>query len=327
MSQPIRVAVTGAAGNIAYAALFRLASGEIFGPDQPVILSMLEIPPAMGALEGVMMELEDCAFPTLAGMAAYDDAEKAFDGVNWALLIGSRPRGPGMERSDLLLANGPIFVGQGKALNRAADDVRIEVVGNPCNTNCLIASSNSDVPAERFSAMMHLDQNRAQSMLAGKAGVPVADVSCVTIWGNHSANQAPDYGNAKIGGKPAPQVISDTAWFTDSFMPDIQKRGAKVIEARGASSAASAANACLDDVRAFSRPTPEGNWFSSAVVSHGAYGVDEGLIFGMPLRSTGNKDWSVVEGLSMEAPVKAQFDKVLEELRHERDVVKELLKK
>lgn len=326
MSQPLKVAVTGAAGNISYAMLFRIASGDVFGKDQPVELSLLEIPPAMGALDGVMMELDDCSFPLLAGMNGYDDPEKAFDGMNQVLMVGSRPRGPGMERADLISANGPIFVGQGQALNKAADDVRILVVGNPCNTNCLIAMNNSDVPQDRFGAMMRLDQNRAESMLAQKAGVAVTDVTNVAIWGNHSNNQYPDFENARINGKPAPEVIGDQAWLEGTFTPDVQKRGAAVIKARGASSAASAANAAIDHVVSFLNPTPAGNWFSAGVVSKGEYGVDEGLIFGYPLTADGNGGWSVVEGLSMSDWGKKSFENVLNELRNERDVVKDLLK-
>lgn len=325
MAEPIRVAVTGAAGNIAYSILFRLASGEIFGPDQPVRLQLLEIPPAMGTLAGVVMELEDCAFPTLEGVDATDNPEVAFDGINWGLLIGSRPRGPGMERADLIKVNGPIFVGQGQALNRAAKDVRVVVVGNPCNTNCLIAMRNSDVPDDRFSSMMHLDYNRAKSLLAAKAGVQVKDVTNMAVWGNHSNNQYPDFENARIGGRPVTEVIADRAWLQDDFVQAVQQRGAVVIEARGASSAASAANAALDDVKAFINPTPTGDWFAAAVRSDGQYGVDPGLIFGFPLTSPGDRTWSVVEGLPMSGWAREQFDKVLEELRHEREVVKDLL--
>ncbi|MBF0624883.1 MAG: malate dehydrogenase [Magnetococcales bacterium] len=325
MADPIRVAVTGAAGQIAYSMLFRLASGEIFGKDRPVELKLLEIPPAMKALEGVVMELHDCAFPTLTNVVATDNPEVAFDGVNWALLVGSRPRGPGMERADLIKVNGPIFVGQGKALNKAAKDVRILVVGNPCNTNCLIAMNNSEVPKDRFHAMMSLDQNRARSMLAAKAGVTLKQVTNVVIWGNHSNNQYPDFENARINGQPVPQVIKDQAWLQDTFVKDVQNRGAAVIKARGASSAASAANAALNVVTNLITPTPAGDWFSSAICSKGEYGVDKGLIFGYPLTSPGDATCRIVEGLSMSAWAKGKFDNVLNELRSERDVVKDLL--
>jgi malate dehydrogenase len=326
MAVPIRVAVSGAAGQISYSLLFRIASGEIFGADRPVHLHLLEIPQVMDKLEGVAMELIDCAFPTLAEIKMFDNADEAFDGINQAFLVGSRPRGPGMERAELLKVNGPIFVGQGSALNRAADDVRCMVVGNPANTNCLIAMNNSDVPNDRFSSMMRLDENRAKSQLAAKAGVPVGDVSNTTIWGNHSNNQYPDFENAKIGGKPASEVINDEAWLKDTFIPTVQERGAAVIKARGASSAASAANAALDHVKSLITPTPAGDWFSASVCSNGEYGVDAGLMFGYPLTSTGNGDWKVVEGLPMTDWAKSRFDISLNELRQERDVVKDLLK-
>lgn len=326
MADPIRVAVSGAAGQISYSLLFRIASGEIFGADRPVHLHLLEIPQVMDKLEGVAMELIDCAFPTLAEIKMFDDANQAFDGINQAFLVGSRPRGPGMERADLIKVNGPIFVGQGEALNRAADDVRCMVVGNPANTNCLIAMNNSDVANDRFTSMMRLDENRAKSQLAAKAGVPVADVSNVVIWGNHSNNQYPDFENAKIGGKSAADVINDETWLKDTFIPTVQERGAAVIKARGASSAASAASAALDHVMSLNAPTPEGDWFTAGVCSNGEYGVDAGLMFGLPLTSSGNGDWSVVEGLAMSDWAKAQFDITLNELRGERDVVKDLLK-
>ncbi len=326
MSNPIKVAVTGAAGNIAYAMLFRIASGAVFGPDRPVQLQLLEIPPAMGALEGVVMELNDCAFPLLSDIVVTDNADVAFDGVSWAWLVGSKPRGPGMERSDLIQANGPIFVGQGNALNRGADDVRVMVVGNPCNTNALIAMNNSDVPDERFSAMMRLDQNRAMSLLAEKSGNAVTDITKMCIWGNHSNNQYPDFENALIGGKPAAEVIGDEAWLKDTFIPTVQNRGAAIIKARGASSAASAASAALDHVVSFETATPADDWFSAAIRSNGEYGVDEGLIFGYPVRSDGNGGYSVVEGLPMSDWGKQQFDNVLEELRTEKSAIKDLLK-
>lgn len=326
MSVPIRVAVSGAAGQISYSLLFRIASGEIFGADRPVHLHLLEIPQVMDKLEGVAMELTDCAFPTLAEIKMFDNADEAFDGINQAFLVGSRPRGPGMERADLIKVNGPIFVGQGSALNRAADDIRCMVVGNPANTNCLIAMNNSDVPNDRFSSMMRLDENRAKSQLAAKAGVSVGDVTNATIWGNHSNNQYPDFENAKIGGKPASEVINDEAWLRDTFIPTVQERGAAVIKARGASSAASAANAALDHVKSLITLTPAGDWFSASVCSNGEYGVDPGLMFGFPLTSTGKGDWKVVEGLPMSDWAKGKFEASLNELRSERDVVKDLLK-
>ncbi|MBF0176171.1 MAG: malate dehydrogenase [Magnetococcales bacterium] len=326
MADPIRVAVTGAAGQIAYSTLFRLASGEIFGKDRPVELRLLEIPAAMGTLSGVVMELDDCAFPLLKGIVATDNPEVAFDGANWVLMIGSRPRGPGMERADLIKVNGPIFVGQGKALNKAASDVRILTVGNPCNTNCLIAMNNSDVAPERFQAMMSLDQNRARTMLAKKANVALTQVTNVTIWGNHSNNQYPDYENARIKGKPVPEVITDDQWLKETFTKDVQNRGAAVIKARGASSAASAANAALDGVMRSMAATPAGDWFTSAICSKGEYGVDKGLIFGYPLQAKGDGAVKVVEGLPMSALGKTKFDLVLNELRQEREVVKDLLR-
>lgn len=324
MADPIRVAVTGAAGQIAYSAIFRLASGAVFGKDRPVHLSFLEIPPAMKVLESVMMELDDCAFPTLVGMNASDQPDQAFDGVNLALLIGSRPRGAGMERADLIRINGPIFVGQGKGLNRGADDLRVVVVGNPCNTNCLIAMNNSDLPNDRFSAMMRLDHNRSKSMLAKKAGVPTTAVTNVAVWGNHSNNQYPDFENAKINGQPVAGVIQDETWLRETFVTDVQNRGAAVIKMRGSSSAASAASAILDHVVSFRQPTTPGDWFPAAVISSGQYGVDPGLIFGYPLRVNGD-GWDVVEELTLSNWAQGKFNKVLEELRQERDVVKDLL--
>ncbi len=271
MSDVMKIAVTGAAGQIGYSLVFRIASGELFGQNTKVILSLVEIPQAVKALEGVAMELDDCAFETLAGIEINSDPKQGFDGVNWALLVGAKPRGPGMERNDLIRENGPIFTGQGKALARAADDVRCMVVGNPCNTNCLIAAHNADgVPLNRFSAMTMLDQNRARTQLAQKAGVDVSAVRNVTIWGNHSATQYPDFYHAKVGGRAAPEVIADHNWLETEFIDTVQKRGAAVIKARGLSSAASAANAILDHVKAFTRPTEDGNWFSAAVPSDGA---------------------------------------------------------
>jgi len=281
MASPIRVAVTGAAGQIGYALLFRIASGALFGPEQPVMLQLLEITPAMGALEGVAMELDDCAFPLLQDMVLTDDANTAFDGTNWALLVGARPRGKGMERKDLLSANGAIFKPQGEALNRrAAEDIRVLVVGNPANTNALITMSNApDIPNERFTAMTRLDHNRAASQLARRAGVHVTDVTNVTIWGNHSTTQYPDAYHARIQGKPAPDVIGDDLWIKDTFIPKVQKRGAAVIEARGLSSAASAANAATDHVRSWHSGTTGDDWVSMAIPSTGAYGTPDGVIF------------------------------------------------
>ncbi len=300
MTSPIRVAVTGAAGNIGYAILFRIANGDLFGPDQPVVLQMLEIPPAMKTLEGVAMELEDCAFPLLADMVLTDDPNVAFRDANWALLIGARPRTKGMERKDLLGANAPIFVTQGKALNEhAADDIRVVVVGNPANTNCLIAMQNApDIPRERFTAMTRLDHNRAVHQLARKAGVPVTQVRKVTIWGNHSVTQYPDAYHAEIGGRPAPEVIGDDRWIREVFIPTVQKRGAAVIEVLGRSSAASAANACINHVQSRYHGTPPGDWVSMAIPSQGWYGAPEGVIFSFPV-TVENGVYRVVEGLEL----------------------------
>lgn len=328
MASPIRVAVTGAAGNIGYALIFRLASGEIFGPDQPVHLNLIEIPPALPSLDGVEMELDDCAFSTLAGVSKIDsnDLEAGFGDCNYVLCVGSIPRGKGMERGDLIRVNGPIFTNTGKAIQAAAaKDVRVVVVGNPCNTNCLIAMHNApDVPRDRWFAMTMLDQNRAKSQLAQKAGRPVADVRKVAIWGNHSATQYPDFYHAEIGGQPATAVINDNAWLENEFIPIVQKRGAAVIEARGASSAASAANAALDTVKAIANPTAAGDFFSAAVCSDGSYGVDEGLIFGYPLVSDGNS-WQIVQGLEHNDFAQQKIAATLAELREERDTVKDLL--
>ncbi len=328
MKTPIRVAVTGAAGNIGYAIVFRLASGEIFGADQPVIVHLVEIPPAMSALDGVEMELDDCAFPTLAGVvkADSDHLEDGFADCNFVLCVGSVPRKKGMERADLIRVNGPIFTSTGKAIQAAAaDDVRILVVGNPCNTNCLIAMSNApDVPRDRWFAMTRLDQNRAMTQLAQKAGVPVADVKNVTIWGNHSTTQYPDFYHASIGGKPATEVIKDESWLKNDFITTVQKRGAAVIEARGASSAASAANAALASIKSIINPTPAGETFSNAVCSDGSYGIDEGLIFGFPLTSDG-QSCTIVQGQDHNEFGRAKLQATLEELRSERDTVKDLL--
>jgi malate dehydrogenase len=328
MSKLINVAVTGAAGQIGYAILFRLASGEIFGHDTRVALRLLEITPVLKTLEGVVMELDDCAFPLLDNVVISDDANVAFDGVNWALLVGSKPRGKGMERSDLIRDNGPIFVGQGQALAaRAAGDLRVLVVGNPANTNCLIAAHNAaGVPHDRFAAMTQLDHNRAVAQLAKKAGVTVNEVSNMTIWGNHSASQYPDAENAKINGRPAYEVITDHNWLNNDFISTVQKRGAAVIEARGASSAASAANAALDHVKNMVKKTPAGDWFSCAVPSDGSYGVDEGLIFSFPVTSDGQGGYSIVQNVPMSDWAKAKFAATLQELREEKAVVADLLK-
>lgn len=322
----VKVAVTGAAGQIGYSLLPRLASGEVFGPDTKISLSLLEITPALGAVEGVVMELNDCAFPLLDNIVITDDPEVAFDGVNWALLVGSKPRGKGMERGDLIKENGPIFVGQGNALQKGADDLRVLVVGNPANTNCLIAMNNAkDIPAQRFGALTRLDQNRAYAQLAAKAGVTVNDISNVTIWGNHSATQYPDAENAKINGKPAMEVISDHAWLQGEFISTVQKRGAAIIQARGKSSAFSAASASLDHVKSFEAKTPAGQWFSAAVASDGSYGIDEGLIFSFPVQSDGTGGWSIVQGLSMSDFAKEKVAATLEELRGEKAIVSNLL--
>jgi malate dehydrogenase len=321
------VAVTGAAGQVAYAMLGRLASGEVFGPNQKIILQLLEIPQAMGPLEGVVMELDDCSFPTLQDVIITDDANKAFRDCNWALLVGSFPRKQGMERKELLGINGKIFVGQGKALAaNAAKDVRILVVGNPCNTNCLVAYNNGrDIPAERWTALTRLDHNRARTALAKKAGAANEDVTCVTIWGNHSNTQYPDFTNAKIKGKPAAEVITDRGWLENTFVPMIQTRGAAVIKARGSSSALSAANGALDHVKSLPRPTPANDWVSMAAVSKGQYGVPAGLVFGYPCRSDGKGNYTVVEGLTFDAFGKAKLEATLKELQEEKDAVKELI--
>ncbi len=328
MPQPIHVAVTGAAGNIGYALVFRLASGEVFGPDQPVVLHLVEIPPVLKALDGVQMELDDCAFPTLAGVvkADSDHLEDGFADCNWVLCVGSIPRKKGMERGDLIRVNGPIFTSTGQAINNAAaKDVRVLVVGNPCNTNCLIAMHNApDVPRDRWHAMTMLDQNRAHTQLAQKSGQPVSSVKNLAIWGNHSATQFPDFFHATIDGKPAPEVIGNDDWLQGEFITTVQKRGATVIAARGASSAASAANAAIDTVKAIRRPTPAGDCFSAAVCSDGSYGVDEGLIFGFPLTSDG-QNCTIQQGIEHNAFAQEKINATLAELREERDTVKDLL--
>jgi len=324
-TSPVRVAVTGAAGQIGYSLVFRVASGQLLGPDQPVVLQLLEIPPAMGALEGVAMELDDCAFGLLSGIELTDRSETAFDGVGVALLVGSRPRTKGMERKDLLEANGAIFTGQGRALNDgAADDLRVLVVGNPANTNCLIAMANApDVPAERFSAMTRLDHNRALTQVAARAGVSVNDVSRMTIWGNHSATQYPDLFRCRVGARSAAEVIGDQTWLEDTFIPSVQQRGAAIIEARGASSAASAANAAIDHISDWLSGTPEGNWVSMAVRSDGRYGVDQGLISSFPV-TCNDGDWSIVPDLEIDEFSRARIVASVDELATERDTVASL---
>jgi len=326
MSNHVKVAVTGAAGQIGYSLLFRIASGEVFGPETSVTLSMVEIPPAMGALEGVAMELDDCAFETLAGIEMNSDPKAGFSGCNWVVFVGAKPRGPGMERKDLIRENGPIFTGQGNALEGAASDLRAVVVGNPCNTNCLIAAHNAPgIPKDRFSAMTMLDENRARTQLAKKAGVPVASVTNMTIWGNHSSTQYPDFYNAKIDGKPVPEVISDHDWLKGAFIETVQKRGAAIIKARGASSAASAANAAIDHIKAMANPTREGHTFSAAVLSDGSYGVEKGLYFSFPLRSRGDGNYEIVQGWSHNDFAREKLAATTAELQQERDVVKDLL--
>lgn len=324
---PIRVAVTGAAGQIGYALLFRIASGAMFGPDQPVILHLIEIEPALPALQGVVMELHDCAFPLLKGVVPTASLDEGFKGVNWALLVGSVPRKAGMERKDLLGINGRIFVGQGQAIQRnAAADVRVMVVGNPCNTNCLIAMhSAAGVPRDRFFAMTRLDENRAKSQLAIKAGVDITEVSKMAIWGNHSATQYPDFYNAVIRGRSASEVITDEAWLKGEFLATVQQRGAAIIRARGMSSAASAANAVVDSVRSIVEPTPANEWHSVCLCSDGSYGIEPGLIFSYPARSDGTKV-SIVQGLPINPFSQAKIDATAQELREEKALVAEMLK-
>ena len=323
---PIRVAVTGAAGQIGYSLLFRIASGGLFGPDQPVALNLIEIEPGMKALEGVVMELEDGAFPLLKDIRPTCDINEGFSGANWSLLVGSVPRKAGMERGDLLGINGKIFTGQGQAIqNNAASDARVLVVGNPCNTNCLIAMNNApDVPQNRWFAMTRLDENRAAAQLAAKAGVQVSEVSNVTIWGNHSATQYPDYYNAKIGGQSASEVISDDTWAHVDFIPTVQQRGAAIIQARGASSAASAANAAIDTVRSLTNPTAEGDWNSVCVASDGSYDTKEGLITSFPVRSDGD-NWEIVQGVPINEFAREKIDVSVNELAEERALVSDLL--
>jgi malate dehydrogenase len=325
---PLRVAVTGAAGQIGYSLLFRIASGAMFGPDQPVILHLIEIEPALPALGGVVMELDDCAFPLLKSVVPTANLDEGFRGVNWALLVGSVPRKAGMERKDLLGINGKIFIGQGQAIQKnAARDVRIHVVGNPCNTNCLIAMNNApDVPRDRFFAMTRLDENRARAQLAKKAGMDVTAVSNVAIWGNHSATQYPDFYNAKINGQPATAAIPDEAWLKGEFISTVQQRGAAIIKARGSSSAASAANAVVDSVRSIIEPTPSGNWHSVCLCSDGSYGIEEGLICSFPVQSDG-KGLQIVPGVPVNDFSRAKIDATVNELKEERTMVADLLPK
>src|SRR5450432_4681420 len=326
MNSPIRVAVTGAAGQIGYSLLFRIASGSMFGPQQPVHLSLIEIPPALGALEGVVMELHDCAFPLVQGITPTADLDEGFRDVNWALLVGSIPRKAGMERGDLLGINGKIFIGQGHAIQRnAAKDVRILVVGNPCNTNCLIAMNNAkDIPRDRWFAMTRLDENRAKAQLAQKAGADVTAVTNMTIWGNHSATQYPDFYNAKIKGRSAAEVIGDESWLKETFIPAVQQRGAAIIKARGSSSAGSAANAIVDTVRSLSADTAEGDWHSVAVCSDGSYEIEKGLICSFPIRTRDGK-WEIVQGVPLNEFGRAKIDASVAELKEEKALVGELI--
>ncbi|MBD8078269.1 malate dehydrogenase [Cellulosimicrobium arenosum] len=325
MTSPVNVTVTGAAGQIGYALLFRIASGQMLGPETPVRLRLLEIPQGVKAAEGTAMELDDCAFPLVAGIDIVDDPTVGFDGANVALLVGARPRGPGMERGDLLEANGGIFKPQGQAINAgAADDVRVLVVGNPANTNALIAASNApDVPTDRFTAMTRLDHNRALTQVAKKAGVPVSEVRRLTIWGNHSATQYPDLFHAEVGGRPGTELTDDRAWLEQDFIPTVAKRGAAIIDARGASSAASAANAAIDHVHDWVLGTPEGDWTSAGVVSDGSYGVPEGLISSFPVVSQ-NGAWEIVQGLEISDFSRGRIDASVGELDDERAAVRQL---
>jgi len=327
MKDPITVSITGAAGQIGYALLFRIASGAVFGPDQPVNLRLIEIEPALPALSGVVMELDDCAFPLLNEVVATADLNEGFRGTNWALLVGSVPRKAGMERGDLLGINGKIFTGQGKAIARnAAKDVRVLVVGNPCNTNALIAMNNAEgVPNERFFAMTRLDENRAKSQLAKKASVHHSKITNLCIWGNHSATQYPDFTNAKIHGRPVPDVISHVEWLKGEFISTVQQRGAAIIKARGASSAASAANAAIDTVKSLITPTPAGDWHSVGVCSDGSYGIAKGLIVSVPIRTLANGAWEVVQGVPIDAFSREKIDASVAELLEERDAVKHLI--
>jgi malate dehydrogenase len=326
MKSPVKVAVTGAAGQIGYSLLFRIASGSMLGPDQPLELKLIEIPEAMKALEGVVMELEDCAFPLLTKITPTAELAEGFGGVDWALLVGSVPRKQGMERKDLLSINGKIFTGQGRAIEKnAAADVRVVVVGNPCNTNCLIAMKNAKgIPSDRWYAMTRLDENRAKSQLAGRAGVHVTAVSNLAIWGNHSSTQYPDFYNAKISGKPVLSVIPDEIWLKDSFIPIVQQRGAAIIKARGASSAASAANAAVDTVRSLVTPTPEGDWYSVGICSDGSYGVEPGIISSFPVRTAGTSR-EVVQNIVLNEFSREKINASVSELLEEKGLVSDLL--
>lgn len=327
MTDPIRITVTGAAGHIGYALLFRIASGAIFGPKQPVILQLLEIPPAMGALEGVSMELDDCAFPLLQNVVLTDDANTAFAGANWAILVGAFPRKAGMERADLIGKNGPIFVGQGRAINsQAADDIRVLVVGNPANTNALIAASNApDVPKDRFASMTRLDHNRSLSLLARKTGEPVSTIKKMIVWGNHSGTMVPDIYQAKIGRKKAINAVGKR-WYKKEFVPTVQGRGGAIIKARGASSAASAANAAIDHVHDWALGTPKDDWVSMSVYSDGSYGAPEGVMFSFPCVCPGDGTYQIVQGLENNAEIQAGIERTGAELLKERSLVADLLK-
>ncbi len=326
MKSPIKVAVTGAAGHIGYALVFRIASGQMFGPDQPVALYLIEIPPALGALEGVVMELQDCAFPLLEPVVPTADLDEGFRDINWALLVGSIPRKAGMERKELLGVNGKIFVGQGQAIQKnAAADVRVLVVGNPCNTNCLIAMNNAkEIPRDRWFAMTRLDENRARAQLAHKAAVSIRSVTNMTIWGNHSSTQYPDFYNARIGGRPANEVIGDEKWLKEDFIATVQQRGAAVIKARGLSSAGSAANAIIDTVGFLTNDTPGGDWHSVAVCSDGSYDVEKELISSFPVRVRGGK-WEIVQDLPINDFSRAKINASVAELKEERSLVSELI--
>jgi malate dehydrogenase len=326
MTSPIKIAVTGAAGQIGYSLLFRIASGAMFGPDQPIALHLIEIPNALGALEGVVMELHDCAFPLLKSITPTADLDEGFRGVNWALLVGSIPRKAGMERGDLLGINGKIFIGQGQAIEKNADaDVRVLVIGNPCNTNCLIAMNNAkEIPRDRWFAMMRLDENRARAQLAHKAGVEIEKVTNMAIWGNHSATQYPDFYNATIDNKSANEVIGDEKWLKETFIPAVQQRGAAIIKARGLSSAASAANAVVDTVRSLTNDTASNDWNSVAVCSDGSYGVEKDLISSFPTRVRGGK-WEIVQNVPINDFSRDRIDKSVAELKEEKSLVRELL--
>ena len=326
MTSPLKIAVTGAAGQIGYALVFRIASGEMFGPDQPVALQLIEIPDALAALEGVVMELHDCAFPLLHSIVPTADLDEGFRDINWALLVGSVPRKAGMERKDLLGINGKIFIGQGKAIeDNAAADVRVLVIGNPCNTNCLIAMNNAKkIPRDRWFAMTRLDENRARAQLAHKAGVEITRVTNMTIWGNHSATQYPDFYNAKIDKRPANKVIGEEKWLKEEFISTVQQRGAAIIKARGLSSAGSAANAIIDTVRSLTNDTPPADWHSVAVCSDGSYDVDEGLMSSFPVRVRGGK-WGIVQGLPINQFSRQKIDASVAELKEEKSLVSEML--